>query len=74
MSALMQALSKLDHMVGKLEGATDTLEHTLEGQQRDMFAANQAAAANGNGHVQPAVIAERLDNAIEKVEGLLEEG
>lgn len=73
MSAVKQAMSKLDYVVAKLEGSVEGLEQTLAGQQRDMFSA--PSASNGNGqHPQGAVMAQRLDNAIEKVEQLLKEG
>ncbi len=78
MSAIRQALAKLEGAVGKLEGNVVKYESALTGQQRDMFGAPIAAKkngnANGNGHnadLQGALFAKRLDQAIEKVEDIL---
>lgn len=67
MSAIRQALAKLDGAVGKLEGSMGGLEQALAGQQRDMF----GNTSNENAPIDAAVVAQRLDTAIEKVEGLL---
>lgn len=77
MSAIRQALAKLEGAVGKLEGSVVKLETSMAGQQRDMFGApvKKNGNANGNGHaIQGALFAKRLDQAIEKVEDLLREG
>lgn len=77
MSAIKQALNKLDISIRKLEGSVDVIEETLAGQQRDMFAAANAKApkaSNGNGHdFESGLFAKRLDRAIEKVETILKE-
>jgi hypothetical protein len=72
-SALHQALSKLDFMVDKLEDSLSGLEQSMAGQQRDMF--GQPLASNQNKtRVDRAEVARRLDKAIGKVETLLVEG
>ncbi len=75
MSAIRQALAKLEGAVGKLEGSVVKLESNMAGQQRDMFGAPlKKSGANGNGHgIQGALFAQRLDQAIEKVEDMLKE-
>jgi sugar-specific transcriptional regulator TrmB len=71
MSAIIQALEKLDFAVDKLEGRLDGLESTLKGQQRDMF----AAPSNQNKtEANRKAIAKKLDQAISKVEKILKEG
>jgi hypothetical protein len=78
-SAIRQALAKLEGAVGKLEGQVVKYESSLTGQQRDMFGAPVAKkVANGNGKapnadLQGALFAKHLDQAIEKVESLLSE-
>jgi len=82
-SQIKQALLKLNKSIDRLEGSAGHIEQSLAGQQRDMFGAAPAAATNGsgsthakaNGHggVEGAVIAQRLDQAIDKVEKLLAE-
>lgn len=64
MSAIRQALAKLDNAVGKLEGSTNGFESSLEARQQDMF---------GGPNVNPAFVAQKLDSAIEKVEAVLKE-
>ena len=66
MSAIRQALAKLDSAVGKLEGSTNTLETSIEARQQDMF-------GSANGSVSPAIVAQKLDSAIQKVESVLKE-
>lgn len=63
MSAIRQALAKLDSAVGKLEGSANGLETSLEARQQDMF----------GGSISPAAVAQKLDSAIEKVESVLKE-
>ncbi|MCB1531313.1 MAG: hypothetical protein KDJ35_00430 [Alphaproteobacteria bacterium] len=66
MSAIRQALIKLDSAVGRLESSTNGLEASVEARQQDMF--------NGaNGGVNPAIVAQKLDSAIQKVEQVLKE-
>lgn len=64
MSAIRQALAKLDSAVGKLEGASNGLETSIEARQQDMF---------GGVTVTPAAVAQKLDSAIQKVETVLKE-
>jgi hypothetical protein len=72
-SIIKQALNRLRHSVDSLEGGVDRIEFAMAGKQRDMFGAvvpqkkGQAAFPLEN-----AVIAQRLDKAIKKVEELLE--
>jgi len=72
-SAIKQALSRLDSSLGKLEYSMEGMEHLLAGEQRDMFSVSEVGNENLIG-VQSAVVAQRLDQAIEKVEALLSEG
>ena len=70
MSNVRLALSRLGQKVNNLEGSMEHLEVKLAGEQRDMFAAPDDAA-NGNAVDQQAV-AQKLDTAIETIEGMLE--
>ena len=69
MSAVEQALLKLNQVVGKLETSASAMESAMSGQQRDMFGG--PSASNG---VNPAVVAQKLDSAIETIETVLNEG
>ena len=71
MSNIEQALSLLQTSVGRLETTTRDLERTPKGQTRDMFAAIKPKKNSGFS-ADNAVIAQRLDKAIRKVEALLE--
>jgi hypothetical protein len=76
-SAIKHALARLDSAISKLEGAAESYESSLTGAQRDMFVA--PAKPNGmkkqNGHdLDSALMARRLDQAIEKVEAILKDG
>ena len=73
MSVIMDALAKLDKAVGNLDGAIQGFEENVAGQQRDMFgAASNENEDDSEGHtIDGAVIAQRLDQAIEKVETIL---
>lgn len=76
MSAIIEALKKLDQSIGKLESNATTLETALAGQQRDMFpdnASNENSESTGTS-ITKDEIADRLDQAIETVEKLLKEG
>ncbi len=73
MSAIKQALSRLDGSLGKLEYSMEGIEHVLAGEQRDMFSVPGVSNENLVG-AQSTVVAQRLDKAIEKVEALLSEG
>jgi len=64
-SAVKQALVKLNDVVGNLESSLDNLEANRTGEQRDMF---------GGPAVNVNVVAQKLDNAIEGLEGVLQEG
>ena len=73
MSTIKQALSRLKNSVQRLEISMNNLEYSMAGQQRDMF----AAPGGGKGaakpfHIDSALISQRLDKAIKKVEELLE--
>ncbi len=76
MSAIRQALSKLEGAVGRLEGKVVKYESSLTGVQRDMFGvpiAKKAGGGSPNSDLQDALFAKRLDQAIEKVEDILKE-
>lgn len=77
MSAIRQAVSKLESAVGRLEGKVTNYESSLAGVQRDMFGAPLAkkngAQQSQNSGLQDALFAKRLDQAIEKVEDILKE-
>lgn len=76
MPEIKHALTKLDSVVGKLEDSMEGFEEVLAGQQRDMFSApsNQNASATGGNMIDGAVVADKIDQAIEKVEAVLKEG
>jgi hypothetical protein len=67
-SLIDRSLYRLDMSVRKLEGSMRVVERAFAGQQRDMFSVPEPANNDG------ALIAKRLDSAIEKVEALLKEG
>ena len=70
MNAIKQALERLNAALNVLEFNVDVSLANKPGHQGDMFdggASAQPAASNQNN----ALIAERLDNAIETVEKLL---
>lgn len=75
MSAIQQAISKLNRAIGNLEGSVHHVEASMKGQQRDMFAAPAPAkpVANSNS-LDPELVASRLDNAINAIEKVLKEG
>jgi hypothetical protein len=72
-SALHAALENLQRSVRNLEKSVVVMEQARLGEQRDMFgkALNEADAKLGK--VSTEIIAQRLDKAIEKVEGILME-
>lgn len=76
MSAILDALVKLEQSIGNLEGAAAYIETNLAGQQRDMFSSPAPPPANGNGaeNIDMNLVAEKLDSAIENVEKVLQEG
>ncbi|MGH1398785.1 MAG: hypothetical protein ACRBCT_06180 [Alphaproteobacteria bacterium] len=77
MSAIMEALQRLDGSLQNLENTVTGFEHTvaqeLAGQQRDMFGSPIAAPSNENKKIDASIVAKRLDIAIEKVEEILSE-
>lgn len=76
MSAIKHALNKLDSSIRRLEASMNGLEESMAGQQRDMFgqpASNQNKSKK-NGKANGAVIAQRLDQAIQRVESILKDG
>ena len=73
MSAILDALVKLEQSIGKLEGAAVHIETALSGEQRDMFGGGKPPAANGNG-IDAGLVAEKLDSAIAQMETVLQEG
>lgn len=74
MSAILDALVKLEQSIGTLEGAAAQVETALAGQQRDMFGGAAPSPANANGSVDLNLVADKLDSAIENVEKVLQEG
>ena len=73
MSVILDALVKLEKAVGALEGAASHVESALSSAQPDMFTQGRAPG-QGDGGIDPAVVAQKLDHAIERVEGVLSEG
>lgn len=72
MSALKQALNKLNGSLNNLESSVAGLENNLAGSQRDMFGHPPASNEN-NTAIDAALVAQRLDIAIERVEQVLSE-
>ena len=72
MSALRDALESLNLAILKLEDTAETIEASRRGEQRDMFSAPATSNQNAPGFPS-AVVAKRLDSAIEKVEKLLKD-
>ena len=73
MSAILDALVKLEESIGNLEGSVSHVESSLSGQQRDMFGAPTPPPANANG-IDANAVAEKLDSIIEHAETVLKEG
>ena len=73
MSAIRQALEKLNGSLQNLESSVTGLENNLAGEQRDMFGHPPASNENTNGAIDAALVAQRLDIAIERVEQVLSE-
>ena len=77
MSVLQEALNKLNSSLNHLESSVGTLETNLAGEQRDMFGHPKASNENDtdiNGTaIDAALVAQRLDIAIERVEQVLSE-
>lgn len=77
MSVIHTALQRLHASIGNLENAMDGYEDTvIAGQQRDMFAevSNQNEQKVRVLTEKNDMIAERLDDAIERVEKILQKG
>ena len=72
MSALKQALNKLNGSLNNLESSVAGLENNLTGSQRDMFGHPPASNENSTA-LDAALDAQRLDIAIERVEQVLSE-
>jgi len=72
MSALLQALENLNGSLNNLESSVTGLEHNLAGEQRDMFGHPPASNENDTA-IDAAMVAQRLDIAIERVEQVLTE-
>ncbi len=72
MSALQQALEKLNGSLNNLETSVTGLESNLAGAQRDMFGHPPASNENDTA-IDTALVAQRLDVAIERVEQVLSE-
>ncbi len=81
MSAILQAVSRLNGAVSKLEVAVvqqeksrvSTGKKSAALPQTDLFAAPVAANQRGKYVADPAALAKKLDIAIEKVEQILRE-
>ncbi len=78
MSTLLNALSELERSVDELESSESRMKDSIaraiqSAGQQDLFAGG-AGAANGNPAPDPAVLAQKLDVAIERVEEVLREG
>ena len=74
MSAIQQALIKLDTAVAKAENAARNMDITLQGKQRDMFASPALAPSPNHeeSYIDGAVVADKLNSTIQKMEKLLE--
>ena len=70
MSSIAAALQELDNVVSELEGSATAIEETIAGCQRDMFPGHDGEKSSG---LTREVVEKKIDKAIEKVEGLLEE-
>lgn len=75
MSVIQAALEKLDSAIIRAEAAAGGVEVALQGQQRDMFGVPEGSkpAANGESYIDGAVVAQKLDSTIKKMEQLLED-
>lgn len=78
MSAIRQAIQNLEAAIGRLEQGLSEAELNLQGQQRDMFSMPSAPAApplsdspSGQPIDNVALMSEKIDSAIDKVEALL---
>ena len=70
MSTIRNALTDLNAMVEKLEGRVSAQEEKAL-EQHELF---EKTAANANAGIDPAILAQKLDVTIERVEQILREG
>ncbi len=76
MSAVRQAIARLNHALDNLEGSVGHIEQALTGKQRDMFSApaqKPERVANSN-VINADLVAQKLDDAIGRIEQALKEG
>jgi len=82
MSAIKQALVSLDTVIGKLEDSIANYQRVtneqvetvkVEAKKQAEAAAKAQAQSDMFSDVDPALVAKKLDNAIQKVEAVLEE-
>ncbi len=73
MSAIQTALSKLDAAVARAESAASRVKITPQSQehQHDMFGAPTSTPTES--YIDGAVVAQKLNSTIEKMEKLLED-
>jgi ribosome recycling factor len=69
-SAIRSALTDLNSIVEKLEGSVAVHEEKVQ-EQHELF---EKSAANANVGVDPAILAQKLDVTIQRVEEILKEG
>lgn len=77
MSAILEALNSLNQSLDNLEAAAELVEQkNIQISQQDLFNGDTNGAANGNGHhaIDPAILANKLDVTIERIEEILREG
>ena len=75
MTALIEALTRLNKSLENLEYvATEQEQKVVQLKQQELFAEEQAANGNGQAAIDPALLAKKLDVAIERVEQVLQEG
>ena len=68
MSEIMKSIGRLTEALNYLEAASQQEQQKLILQQQDLFGGDNVVA------LDPAVIAKKLDVAIERVEQILQEG
>ena len=75
MTSIFDALTALNQSLGNLEGAAVQQEQkALRMQQQDLFGGTQPTNGNGQYSVDPAILAQKLDITIERIEQVLKEG
>jgi len=80
LSPIEQALHDLNGAIERLDAvASGQIEYTIElkehADQLEMFQSNTQAAQNSNVvHLDPALIVQKLDTTINRVEAILKEG